>query len=278
MIKKLIFIIICLGYVNAAADPHNHQIVKINENVYQAKMADDLYFVIERSQSHAADNWYLYISKTIKKLEGITFKEFDAKYPKRGDLKSLLDVFKMFETAIDQENSDIWIASARSAPYKDIGEIHGKKDESLQWFKAIEMAFAVVISPNRTFQTHMGISRGIFYEGPAHKALAVPLHAFAAKAMQTAYPTIKMMITRPTGSMLVILLKAFENNPDAFWNGHDTAKKPWVIQHGDEMIVYKNSKEIYKGKFPLLTNINKGGPDFSKYFAVDIKALANSFK
>lgn len=257
MIKHLLFLIVCITHL--MAEGATKQIVKINEGVYQAEAGKDLYFIMERGSS---DLWLAYQKKSLKELNSHSVADWRAKDVWR--IYAYKDAFNTFEKVI--KSGDFWVVYATNKPYKHLQKTGPK------WYENVEMTFAVVSSPNKSFVSHLGITRGIFYKGEHHPGLALQLNGFAAKVMMQITPSIKLVILKPHSHMREVIRKAFAKHPESYWERLDKGKSPWVLQKNDEITVSNGKYILYKGTFPLLTS-NQIQP----YFAVDINGFAENF-
>ncbi|AIK96688.1 hypothetical protein [Candidatus Odyssella acanthamoebae] len=233
----------------------------LERNVYQKKLADDLYLVMERPSLNPKNlqGWKSFAKAILFEIEkryGETalYKEDSSEY---GFYRGVYETFDIYNRILDwsdkksydaSQELQVWIAQALNINY-----FHLKKkfDLSLEsnendWHKDVEMTMCIIFYPTDPFQMHIGISRNIFYEGVKHPQLSLKLHSFAAQVTRLSYSEKLYMITRPLYNMWSILITHLpknsyqeEDHPNGWIQEitHYNGPSSWVIKDSDRKII-----------------------------------------
>ncbi len=255
---------------NSSVVPLANRIDILESKVYQKKVAEDLYLVMERPSSikEGLQRW-----KSFAKTILLNIKENygeEALYGDNSDdfsfYRAVYETFDIYNLILEwnykksyapNEVLEIWIAQALDTNYTNLKgkfNCYSESDEN-NWYKHVEMTLLVIFYPEDPFQMHIGISRNIFYKGVKHSNLSLQLHRFAAQAIRLNNPGKLYMITRPLYNMWSILV---ENLPKGSYqeedypNGwvqeiaNDNATSKWIIKDftGKTILVIDDKNRI----------------------------------
>ncbi|MBT6528501.1 hypothetical protein HOL34_00100 [bacterium] len=193
--------LLCVTSFGHLISSSSSRINKISNDLYESKIEDDLYFVMERLSHKNHYKWEMLIKEWMRLLrldyKGLEKMNLDG-------VGSFLISIKYFDSA------DVWIAYASN---KFVKTPRNFNEET------VEMAMTVTTSSDAPLTTHMGISRSPFFQATylrknkkQHKRISAKLHSFAANVSIMRDASKKYMITRPAPKMRELLGKAFPNN------------------------------------------------------------------
>lgn len=197
--------------------------------IYEEKVSDDLFFVIEKVVLKTQPFWRKFKSNGEKRLEQIdSAKERKAREEKEERIsQSTYDA--LFHFGAMSMRKYAWIAYASNT-----SRLSHQLDRD--FMNHIEMSFVVTIEPNTPLTNHMGISRNPMYQGASHKNLALRLHGFAARMSKSIDDSKIYMATCPLPKMRSILEAALHSNP------FQSVKDGDIVTFQEGKIIFSDSR------------------------------------
>ncbi|MBW8308762.1 MAG: hypothetical protein K0M45_03845 [Candidatus Paracaedibacteraceae bacterium] len=242
----------------------------LDSNVYQKKIAEDLYLVMERTAvtKEGLQRWKSLAKTTLLNIEEhygeeALYEDDSAEYSFYRAVYETFDIYKPIlnwnykKSGGADEVLQVWIAQALDTNYTHLkyeSDGYGENHEN-NWYKHVEMTMFVVFYPADPFQMHIGISRNIFYKGVKHSHLSLQLHSFAAQVTCLSNPRKIYMVTRPLYNMWSILVENLPKNsyqeqdhPNGWIQEipNDNAPSQWLIKDlkGETILVIDDSNRI----------------------------------
>lgn len=195
---------------------------KINENFYVSQVSDTFYLVMERITQDNILEWIKYAANQCRGISVSHFEKLNT--DGAGHFQSVLNCY--YDKEINPRN-DLWVAYASCIPV--INKISPPE------FDAIDLYMSVITSKDALITSHMGISRSVntTYDLEAHDFIekgngtleefkelskyhllrkkfpyqSMYLHSFATKVMLIIDHNKIYMLTAPTNTMRLIILK-----------------------------------------------------------------------
>lgn len=170
---------------------------KINSELYYVQQEEDLYFYMVKVNDKNANVWKEYALKQRDLAEKYQGTDIAIKKADKG--------IKGFLPSLDCHNhnyTEAWVAFVSNKPWIDKSKID---------YSSIEMFVSMMTSEHAHFTGHVGITRGVSYDGIKHGDLACALHSFIAQATLKCYKNKEYTINVPASRMREILIKKFTN-------------------------------------------------------------------
>lgn len=211
-------------------------IEKLTDGLYQLKVSEDCFMVMERVTKENMDKWMEFSKEVLSNIEAMDYNA-----PHRFPLMSSVMAFMAL---LIQPASETWVV------YETDIERTGDKSFTEDWTSHIEMSFILSTDENIPFTNHMGITRNPLYNFSPHKNISLALHSFAAKVSLMEYPHKKYMLNFPLRYMAQLLMKAL---PENTYQWGDDGK--FVTFKGNQMIFHRERVTIQTPRWLDTSNI-----------------------
>ena len=205
-------------------DKEVHCIERIAEDLYQVKVEEDLFFVMEKVVDKNYKRW--------ANLADIWQNDVEIDE----NLWDSIGVDAFTSSILYSNIADVWVAYASNKKVFQINDFNKN---------TVEMIMTVTTSKDIPFTTHMGISRSPYFIAnnlKQHRNISVRLHSFAAQVSLIIDSSKEFMITNPTKVMRKILAKSLSKP----LYRSDNDKTPIVWDSKNKIFGLKNERgEIF---------------------------------
>jgi hypothetical protein len=250
------------------------------KNQYVAKIADDLYFVMEKIDSKnkfytwklfEAENqgtWFNQISPDKAAIAGGVSIAAGSFMPPLKNWQDM-EAWVAYVTNVEPPKRGFYVFRAealfRNKPPESKLEEESNNTQRLRFYKLashIEMSVGVATSQQAHFQIHKGIFRNLKYMldgNKEHKGLSAALHGFAAQFSLQHFGSKSYVMTTPMGTMAHILEKnlkkgTFAVNDQFKWSGGT----PSINDHDMSYGVHQDFNfKLFDRNGQLLDHINR---------------------